>query len=117
MHTQPCYAFRMTDPVEAEVTDRKPRNMLFLVAYDIADPQRLRRVAKTCEDYGVRVEKSVFECDLAPDDFELLWMQLEDVIDSDEDALVAYRICGSCADEIRGLGSVVRPEKFLAYIV
>jgi CRISPR-associated protein Cas2 len=44
--------------------------MLMLITYDIslADPEgqtRLRRIAKHCLDYGVRVQYSVFECDLA----------------------------------------------------
>ena len=46
--------------------------MLMLITYDIsledAEGQaRLRRVAKLCLDYGVRVQYSVFECDIAPD--------------------------------------------------
>lgn len=41
--------------------------MLVVVAYDVnteseAGKRRLRRVAKVCEDYGQRVQKSVFEC-------------------------------------------------------
>ena len=43
---------------------REVHHMFYLVAYDIADPSRLRRVAKACEDYGIRLEKSVFQCDL-----------------------------------------------------
>ena len=43
--------------------------MLHLIAYDIASDKRLRRVARICEDYGIRVEKSVFECDLSDGDF------------------------------------------------
>ena len=52
--------------------------MLMLITYDIslADPEgqtRLRRIAKHCLDYGVRVQYSVFECDLAPDQ----WVHLK----------------------------------------
>ncbi len=38
--------------------------MLTVIAYDITDQRRLRQIAKICEDYGVRVEYSVFECRL-----------------------------------------------------
>jgi len=38
--------------------------MLFLVSYDIRDDKRLRRVAKVMEDFGKRVQFSVFECDI-----------------------------------------------------
>jgi CRISPR-associated protein Cas2 len=37
-----------------------------LVIYDIADPQRLRKVARVLEDHGVRLQKSVFDCWLDP---------------------------------------------------
>ena len=35
--------------------------MDMIVAYDIADPRRLNRVAKVIKDYGTRVQKSIFE--------------------------------------------------------
>ena len=52
--------------------------MLILITYDISfeDPQgpvRLRRIAKLCQDYGVRVQFSVFECDISPDQ----WVKLK----------------------------------------
>lgn len=34
--------------------------MLFLLAYDIADPRRLQRVARVLERHAVRCQKSVF---------------------------------------------------------
>ena len=54
---------------------------MFLVVYDIADGRKLRRVAKTCEDYGVRIQKSVFECALDADRFQRLWSRLCEIID------------------------------------
>ena len=45
--------------------------MLVLVSYDVktldaAGRRRLRRVAKVCQDYGQRVQHSVFECLVDP---------------------------------------------------
>ncbi len=45
--------------------------MLVVISYDVAvaeknGPQRLRRIAKLCEDYGQRVQFSVFECVVEP---------------------------------------------------
>lgn len=37
----------------------------FLIAYDISDPQRLRHVCKTMEEYGERLQYSLFICDLS----------------------------------------------------
>ena len=40
----------------------------YLVAYDICDPKRLRKVAQTCEDFGFRRQYSVFLCRLTAAD-------------------------------------------------
>ena len=40
------------------------KEMLTLVAYDITNAKRLRRVADVCENFGVRVQYSLFECRL-----------------------------------------------------
>jgi CRISPR-associated protein Cas2 len=37
----------------------------YLIAYDISDPRRLRRVIKVMESYGQRLQYSVFLCDLS----------------------------------------------------
>ena len=95
----------------------KVSHMFFLVAYDICKPSRLRKVAKTCEDYGVRIEKSVFQCDLPRDRFEDLWCELIDLIDEDEDAVIAYRICQSCLREAESMGIVRTPQKRICYIL
>lgn len=94
------------------------RFMLRLVAYDIREPRRLHKVAKTCEDFGVRVEYSVFECDLSEELFRNLWSRLSEIIDPAEDRILAYRICGACVSGISSMGAVFRPEgKPLLYII
>ena len=69
--------------------------MLILVTYDVSTVEkpgqrRLRRVARACEDYGVRVQKSVFECQVGQTE----WVQLKDrllrEIKNDEDSLRFY---------------------------
>ncbi len=82
--------------------------MLTVVAYDITDHKRLARVAKVCEDYGVRVQYSVFECRLDED--------LEE-IDEDEDRMVAYKIDARCAKETLTAGTMVCSEKAVCYLV
>ena len=71
--------------------------MELLVVYDVstetpAGRARLRRVAKICEAYGQRVQKSVFECVLAPEQVELLQHDLEQAIDSQQDSIRIYRL-------------------------
>lgn len=96
--------------------ERSVKNMLRLIAYDIAEPKRLRQVAKACEDYGVRIERSVFECDLSENDYAELWGQLLNLIDESEDSLIAYRVCKSCIRETQSAGVIERPCKRLYYL-
>ncbi len=102
---------------EFDPSKEKYKNMLHLVAYDIRDPKRLNKVAKTCEDFGIRVEYSVFECDLDERNFVKLWERLTDIIDPDADCILAYKICNSCVSKITSIGAVVRPGKPLLYIL
>ncbi|MHB9008168.1 MAG: CRISPR-associated endonuclease Cas2 [Limisphaerales bacterium] len=69
--------------------------MLILVTYDVATVEgagrkRLRRVARACEDYGVRVQKSVFECQVGQKEWTLLRDRLLREIKTDEDSLRFY---------------------------
>ncbi|MBP7946697.1 MAG: CRISPR-associated endonuclease Cas2 [Verrucomicrobia bacterium] len=91
--------------------------MLTLVAYDITDPKRLHKVAKVCEDFGVRVQYSVFECRLDEDEFADFWLLLLEVINEEEDRLVAYKIDARCAKETLTAGTMVCSEKVVCYLV
>jgi CRISPR-associated protein Cas2 len=71
--------------------------MLILVSYDVSTEtsdgrRRLRRVAKTCLNYGQRVQKSVFECKVDLAQIEALKIRLLDIINIEEDSLRIYRI-------------------------
>ena len=91
--------------------------MLSVVAYDISDPKRLARVARVCEDFGVRVQYSIFECRLNQDEFNDFWLRLLEEIDEDEDRLVAYAIDARCAKETLTAGAMVCSEKLVCYLV
>ena len=71
--------------------------MEVLVAYDISTESfsgqaRLRRVAKICEGYGQRVQKSVFECLVNDVQLELLKRDLEAEIEPSTDSVRIYRL-------------------------
>ncbi len=93
------------------------KQMLTLLGYDITDPKRLARVAKVCEDFGVRVQYSLFECRLEDPEFQRFWFRLIDEIDESEDRLVAYRIDAKCAKETLTAGTMVCSEKVVCYLV
>lgn len=77
---------------------------LLLIAYDIADPRRLRRVAQTLEAIGDRVQKSVFECGLTPDGLIALRERLRRIIDPAEDHILIQPICRRCRRQISWQG-------------
>jgi CRISPR-associated protein Cas2 len=79
----------------------------YLVAYDISDPKRLRRVARTCEDFGFRRQYSVFLCRLTAHDLVRLKSRLYDVIELSKDQVLFIPLCNRCADGIEALGRPV----------
>ena len=91
--------------------------MLSIVGYDITDPKRLHRIARICEDYGVRVQYSIFECRLEEKEFEHFWLALCCEIDEAQDRLVAYKVDARCAQETRTAGNMVCSEKCVCYLV
>ncbi len=93
------------------------KEMLSLIAYDIADSRRLSRVARICADYGVRVQYSLFECRLEEDELDTLWRRLLKEIDEREDRLVAYKIDARCARDTLTAGTMVCSEKVVCYVV
>lgn len=93
------------------------KQMLSIVAYDIADPKRLARVARVCEDFGVRVQYSIFECRLDEEGFDDFWLKLLCEIDEKEDRLVAYRIDAKSAKQTLTAGTMVCSEKVICYVV
>ena len=90
--------------------------MLHLLAYDIAFDKRLRRVARICEDYGIRVEKSVFECDLDEKDFATMWKRLSNAVQTEVDRVIDYPIGLLDRKCIRSLGNYQHREKPLTLV-
>jgi CRISPR-associated protein Cas2 len=82
----------------------------YLVAYDICDPKRLRRVATICEDFGSRKQFSVFFCRLGAVDLVRLKSRLYDVINLDQDQVLFIPLCARCAAAIEALGRPIEPH-------
>jgi CRISPR-associated protein Cas2 len=79
----------------------------YVVAYDICDPKRLRKVAHTCEDFGFRRQYSVFLCRLTATDLVRLKSRLYDLIDKRVDQVLFIPLCPRCAAGIEALGRPV----------
>ncbi|GIW72474.1 MAG: CRISPR-associated endoribonuclease Cas2 1 [Planctomycetota bacterium] len=61
---------------------------LYVVTYDISDPQRLRRVYETMRGYGDHVQLSVFLCELTARHLVLLRSALREIIHHEEDQVL-----------------------------
>lgn len=77
----------------------------YLVIYDIADNKRLSRAASIILDYGIRIQKSVYEVHLNSHSLEILKNRLSNVIDPKEDGLKIFHLCESCLSKKISIGS------------
>lgn len=71
--------------------------MNILITYDVstetaAGRKRLRKVALACQDFGQRVQKSVFECSVSEMQYEEVIRRLLEIIEEKEDSLRVYRL-------------------------
>ena len=84
--------------------------MLVLITYDVntedaGGKKRLRRVAKKCQDYGQRVQNSVFECLLDTGQYKMLRAELTDIIDMKKDSLRFYFLGEKYQNRIEHIGA------------
>lgn len=83
--------------------------MLILVTYDVSltdasGQKRLRRIAKICQNYGVRVQNSVFECVVDETQYVLLRNKLIKEIAADQDSLRFYRLGNNYKGKVEHYG-------------
>ena len=84
--------------------------MLVLVSYDISTtdpggPKRLHRVPKVCQNYGQRVQFSVFECIVDPAQWAVLKNRLMEIIDKELDSLRFYYLGSNWRRRIEHVGA------------
>ncbi len=84
--------------------------MMVLITYDVnteteAGKTRLRKVAKQCQNYGQRVQNSVFECILDPARLKTIQASLEKLIDPEKDSLRYYYLGDEWRTRIKHVGA------------
>jgi CRISPR-associated protein Cas2 len=84
--------------------------MMVLVSYDVttvdtAGRRRLRKVARACQDYGQRVQLSVFEIEVEPAQWTTLKQRLVDLIEPDQDSLRFYYLGANWMRRIEHVGA------------
>lgn len=83
--------------------------MLVLITYDVstvsnAGQKRLRKVSKVCQNYGQRVQNSVFECIVDATQFATLKIELTDIIDENLDSLRFYQLGNNYKTKVEHIG-------------
>jgi CRISPR-associated protein Cas2 len=79
---------------------------MYLVAYDIPDDRRRGRLAQVLLAFGMRVQESVFECDLqAKNELTSMITHIRrEIIPDDGDHVRIYRLCADCLAQTIILG-------------
>lgn len=83
--------------------------MMILITYDVnteteLGKRRLHKVAKVCQDYGQRVQKSVFECIVDAAQLRQLQARLERIIDPETDSIRYYNLGNEWRNRVRHVG-------------
>jgi CRISPR-associated protein Cas2 len=89
--------------------------MMVLITYDVSTitatgRRRLNRVAKACKDYGLRAQKSIFECEIDPSNWAVLKNKLLDLIDEEEDSLRFYYLGSNWERKVEHHGINAPPD-------
>lgn len=84
--------------------------MMVLITYDVntisvGGRKRLYKVAKQCQNYGQRVQNSVFECILDPAQWVQLKVKLEKIIDIEKDSLRYYYLGDEWRTRVEHVGA------------
>ncbi len=84
--------------------------MMVLVTYDVsttdkAGQRRLQKVAKTCQNFGQRVQNSVFECSISSEQLVRLKSELLNLIDPNADSLRFYFLGNNWQHRVEHVGA------------
>ena len=82
---------------------------MVLITYDVetvtsSGARRLRRVAKECQNYGQRVQNSVFECVLTEAQFAVLRNKILSIIDDEKDSVRYYFLGNNWNNRVEYIG-------------
>lgn len=78
--------------------------MRVLIAYDISRDGARAHASAILQQWGDRIQKSVFLCHINPVDLRDVMTRIERIIDFQTDALMALPVCATCHDKVTFLG-------------
>lgn len=84
--------------------------MMVVVTYDVSTidrdgQRRLRKISKICQNYGQRVQHSVFECIVDSTEFAILKNQLLQAINEEKDSIRFYQIGNQYRKKVEQVGA------------
>lgn len=84
--------------------------MMVLITYDVQTTsaegrKRLRKIARICQNFGQRVQNSVFECVVDPVQLQTLKYQINDVINKDTDSIRYYHLGANWTGKVEHFGA------------
>jgi len=91
--------------------------MFFVISYDITDDKRRNKVAKCLENYGIRVQYSVFEVICEEEIINKIISELNEIINPNEDSVRIYLLCSNCVSKIAIIGCGEVTKDLEVYIV
>lgn len=77
---------------------------LYVIAYDVPDDKRRKKVADLLEGYGQRVQYSVFECQLSTQQYHDLHSRLKKIIKLQEDNIRFYPLSKHTISQVEAWG-------------
>ena len=81
--------------------------MHFVVAYDVEQSRRRTKIMNALKDFGLRVQYSVFECELTPARAAELSERLRKLIDPRHDRIHIYPLCDACFFRSESFGRTI----------
>ena len=92
----------------------------YIVAYDVSDSKRLRRIFRKMNGFGDALQYSLFACDLSSKERVLMEEALTEIIDLKEDRVIIVDIGpaeGRGESVVRTLGRQTKPKQRKALVV
>ena len=89
--------------------------MMVLITYDVkvvesGGRKRLRKISETCLNYGIRVQNSVFECEISPAEWVSLKDKLLSIYNKNEDSLRFYQLGSNWKRKVEHFGAKTTPD-------
>ena len=96
--------------------------MIYVITYDIKfnrindkkAVRRLNNLSRLLQDYGLRRQKSLFECDFDHNKLQELKKAIRQVIDTNVDSVRIYPLCDKCLKKtiIQGIGEIIEIKPY-----